>query len=595
MRVGTATIVRWARPAVVPVAAAGGLAAVGVATRHGEFTTFAGHSPLAATLQLAAGWALVAAGLVTWTRRPTWPAGPLAIVAGIAWFAPDWVAWQTGPGVVRILAVGALGIAGAAVAQLVLGAPGGTPPDRRARALVVAIWAATAVTGVGRILFYDPLADVSCAAYCAANPLLAHGDVTIAAVLDRLEAATALIALVAVAVVAGRRLVRADTATRVAAEPIALAGVAFLGAWLLSRAAVRLDPGGAPNRPVLVVAVAAQAVALLALAAGVAWATERSRRGARVIRRLASEIGAGREEAPLQTALVRATGDPSLRVAYPLADRSAWVDGDGGPAATPARGAGRSVTAIRREGRTIAAVVHDPAALDGRALEREIGTAARLAVDNERLRAETRAQLRELRTSRARIVSTGDAERRRLERDLHDGAQQRLVSLSVALGMARAGLDSGAQQRLDEAGASLRAALADLRELAHGIHPVQLTEEGLAAAVEALAVRARIPVRITVLSEERQPTAAETAAYVLVDEVIALAERRGDGRTIEVGTRVSDGTLTVDMRDPGAGSAALLLSDLAGVADRIGALDGDLLIDALPDGGVRIRGELPCG
>ena len=594
MRVGTASIVRWARLAVVPVAAAEGLAAVGVATRHGEFTTFAGRSPVAATLQLAAGWAIVAAGLVTWTRRPAWPAGPLAIVAGIAWFAPDWVAWQTGPGVVRILAVGALGVAAAAVAQLVLGAPGGTPPDGRTRALVVAIWTATAVAGIGRILFYDPLADVSCAAYCVANPLLAHGDVTIAGVLDLLEVGTALIALGAVAVVTRRRLVRADRATRVAAEPIALAGVAFLGAWLVGRVAVRLDPGGAPDRAVLAGAVAGQAVALLALAAGLAWATARSRRGARAIRRLASEIGASGEEGPLQTALVRATGDPSLRVAYPLADRSGWVDGDGAAAATPARGPGRSVTAILREGRTIAAVVHDPAALDGRALEREIGTAARLAVDNERLRAETRAQLRELRSSRARIVATGDAERRRLERDLHDGAQQRLVSLSVALGVARAALDPGAQRRLDEAGASLRAALADLRELAHGMHPVQLTEEGLAAAVESLAVRARVPVLITALSEERQRTPAETAAYVLVDEVVALAERRGDARTIEVGTRVSDGTLTVEMRDPGAASAALLVNDLAGVADRIGALDGDLLIEAAAGGGVRICGELPC-
>jgi signal transduction histidine kinase len=598
VRVDDAATGRWVRAALGVLGAAYGLAAVGVATRHGAFTTFAGRSATAAAVELAAGWALVAAGLLTWSRQQRGAAGPLAVAAGIGWFADDWVGWQTGPGGVRIVALAASGVTAAAVVQLALGAPDGALPDRPARAVVAATWAATAAVGIGRVLFYDPLGDPACVAYCAPNPLLLRGDRSLARALDWIEIGVALLAAIAVAALAARRLARADAARRLTAGPIVLAGVGFLAASVARAIALAVDPAADPARPAIAASFAGEAAALIALGGGLARASGAARRGARAIRRLARVVAGEPVPGHLDSALARATGDPSLRVAYPLADGPRWIDGDGRPVAAPARAPGRAVTAILREGRTVAAVVHDPAALDGRVLEREIGTAARLAVDNERLRAEARARLRELRAARVRIVETGDAERRRLERDLHDGAQQRLVSLSVAIGMARGALDpqraAPAGPRLDAASTSLNAALADLRELAHGIHPVQLSAEGLAAALETLVVRARVAVRVAELTDERLSPAVETAAYVLVDEAVARAERRGTATTITIVARVAGGMLAVDVRDPGEPDAARALADLAGVADRIGALDGRLDVEPAAGGGVNIRAELPC-
>src|SRR5207249_4829505 len=152
------------------------------------------------------------------------------------------------------------------------------------------------------------------------------------------------------------------------------------------------------------------------------------------------------------------------------------------------------------------------------------GAAARLALENERLQAELRAQLAELRASRARIVSAGDEERRRLERDLHDGAQQRLLSLGLALQLARAKLGpdaNGAAELVAEADGELRAALDELRELARGIHPAVLSEQGLAAALKTLAERSPILVTIAEVPDQRLSTPAEAAAYFLVSEALA--------------------------------------------------------------------------
>jgi signal transduction histidine kinase len=254
------------------------------------------------------------------------------------------------------------------------------------------------------------------------------------------------------------------------------------------------------------------------------------------------------------------------------------------------------VTTVVREGQPVAAVLHDPAVLDASLLVREIGTAARLAVDNERLRAEARFRVRELHASRSRIVETGDVERRRLERDLHDGAQQRLVGLSVALRMAQTALedkrDRVAVASLEDADAGLQRAIAELRELAHGIHPVELSEEGLAAAIEALADHT--PLLVGSLPAERLPAAVETAAYVLVEDMTRRADARRDGTTLSVEARRGNGRLVVVVEDPGKTSRDRAAEDLLAVRDRIGALEGRLSIEALSPAGVRVEAELPC-
>ena len=569
---------RWLPLVLAPAAVVCAVTAIALASRHGELTTYAGRSTAAATVELAAGLVLIGAGAATWWLRPARIWGALAMVAGIAWFAPDWIGWQGGPGGVRIAAVAALGVVVAAAAHLVLT----SGPPRLAKPLIVAIWAATAVLAAGRLLLYDPLGDPACFDYCAANPLLvAGGDHAVARALDLTDAALAVFATLA-ALGAAVAVALRTGAARQSLLPIVLPAVALLAAWALRAVALAADPGDDPQRGALVASFAARAVAMAALAAGLLWAVSRARRGALALRRLGWASGS------LEAALASATGDATLGVAFPLTSGDGWIDGDGAPVAMPARGSARAVSLITREDQPIAAVLHDAAGLDARTLQEEIGAAARLAVDNERLRAEARAQLRELRASRARIVEAGDAERRRLERDLHDGAQQRLVGVGLVLGMAR---ERCSLPALDAANADLHRAIDDLRDLAHGIHPVELSDEGLGAALETLADRAAVPVRLAALPGDRMAPAVETAAYTLVDESVRLASDRSCPLT--VAARRSGDVLEVEVRDEGAPSAGAVLAELIDVADRVSALDGRL--EARDDGAVVvIRAELPC-
>jgi signal transduction histidine kinase len=230
-------------------------------------------------------------------------------------------------------------------------------------------------------------------------------------------------------------------------------------------------------------------------------------------------------------------------------------------------------------------LLHRSDLVDNLELVEEVASAARLALENERLQAEVRAQLEDLRSSRARIIEAGDAERRRLERDLHDGAQQRLVGLSLALRLLRAQLGTDQDQkltrRLDEVDAELHRAVGELRELAHGIHPVVLSDEGLAAAVEALAEATPAPLRIGAVPQQRFPAAIETAAYL----VVAEAANAGAAR---VSATKRDGALLVDVETEAEPQG------LVDLEDRVGALDGRVTVERAPGGGVRIRAEIPC-
>jgi signal transduction histidine kinase len=598
--VGAARVARIPRTAAVvvaPLAVGYGLLATWVAAGDGAVSTYAGRSTAAAVFELAAGWALIAAGTAYWLRRPTWPAGPLAVVAGFAWFAPDWVGWQTGPGAVRALALATAGVCAAALVHLALGAPTGSVSSRASGAVVTATWALTALVGIGRVLFYDPFADPSCVTWCSPNPLLADGDRSFARTLDWIELVVAVVGLLWVVIAGARRVARASPAARRSICPIVVPAGVFLAAWTLRVIVVVLTPGEDPRRSVLTVAFVVRAAALAALAAGFLWALGRAVRSSLAVRRLAREPGTAASDRSLEAALVEATGDSSLRIAFPLLDGDLWIDGEGMPVDAPRQRSDSAVTMVVRAGQPVAAVIHDSEILDGSLLAREIGTAAQLAVDNERLRAEARLRLRELRASRSRIVETGDAERRRLERDLHDGAQQRLVGISVALGMAQTALkdkrDRGAVASLQDAAAELQRAIVELRELAHGIHPVELSEEGLAAAIDALADRARILVGS--LPAERFPAAVETAAYLLVEDLTRRAEARRDGAILSVAARRARDRLVVVVDDPGETSRDLLAADLVAVGDRIGALEGRLSIAALSSVGVRVEAELPCG
>ena len=214
-----------------------------------------------------------------------------------------------------------------------------------------------------------------------------------------------------------------------------------------------------------------------------------------------------------------------------------------------------------------------------------------------RLDAELRARLEELRASRARLVEAGDAERRRLERDLHDGAQSRLVALALLLRGARARAEAGSDlaAMLDRATAELQAGLDELRELARGIHPAVLTDRGLEPALQSLVARAPVPVSVEAPAEERLPGPVESAAYFVVSEALANVAKYARATHAEVAVRRDNGRVTVEITDDGVGGAdAARGSGLHGLADRVAALDGTLSLDSPAGRGTRVRAEIPC-
>jgi signal transduction histidine kinase len=252
---------------------------------------------------------------------------------------------------------------------------------------------------------------------------------------------------------------------------------------------------------------------------------------------------------------------------------------------------------VELEGRPVGAIVYDIALCDEPSLVRSVAAAAGLAVQNERLQAQLRARVAQLRTSRARIVEAAALERRRLERNLHDGAQQRLVALSLTLRLAHGRVRSDpdqAQALLAGAAVELKLAQEELRELARGIHPAILSDRGLEPALEALAGRSPIPVSLAALPAERLPESIEAAAYFVVAEALTNVAKYAGASAATVRVSRQNGSAFVEVDDDGRGGADPARgSGLRGLADRVGALDGKLAITSPPGGGTRLRAEIP--
>jgi signal transduction histidine kinase len=585
----TAVLVRrgnLVRLAAGPVALAVGLGALAVARGPGRFTTYAGGSGLAAALTVATGLGLVAAGLVTAFSRPAGRIGDLAVLAGLVWFAPVWVGWDKGSPLVRSLGMLAAGFAFPLLLHLVLAFPGGQPRGAITRALIFTVYLEAALAAIGLALFRHPFFDPDCWANCSDNrflvdslPRLAHRI----GVADRWFTAAAAAALVAVC---AWRLRRDSGPARRTLLPVALPATLLAGAIIGHAAALQRMPLEDPSQPAFRTIFVVGCVAVLLLAAGLVWVTVRMRLQRRAVARITASLGQAPPPGSLQAALAQAVGDPELRIAYWLPDAGHYVDAIGRPVAEPTAAPGRAVTALVRDGRRIAVVSHTAALPD---LERELGAAVRLALENERLQAEALAQLDQLRASRVRIVETGDSERRRLERDLHDGAQQRLLALSYDLRLAHTQADTDGDaptgSLLTQATDQAQMALGELRDLAHGIYPAILVEAGLTPALATLADAAPLPVQIRDVAEGRYPAVVETCAYLLVVEALDDAAGRGASHTT-VSAVQDGGRLVVTVQDDGTDRSPAMVQ----LADRVGALDGGLAVEP-----TRLRAELPCG
>ena len=311
---------------------------------------------------------------------------------------------------------------------------------------------------------------------------------------------------------------------------------------------------------------------------------------------LVVELGRSPPPGGLQEMLGRILGDPALRVAYALEGRQELVDANGNVVELAA---GLAETPLTREGRTIALLLHRPGLLDEPAVVEEVAAATRLALDNERFHAEVLARIEDLRASRTRIVAAGEAERRRLERDLHDGAQQRLLGLSLALGFTRAQVKEGADPTIltliDDAEARLRGAIDELREVAHGIYPAVLSSDGLGAAVDALRERASIPIRVTSLPDDRLPGSVESAAYFLIAEITGpVAVHAGATKAAVDARRVGDSLVITVSADGAQWAETALENRFIDLEDRIGALGGQLHVEHDEPARLTVRAEIPC-
>jgi signal transduction histidine kinase len=316
-----------------------------------------------------------------------------------------------------------------------------------------------------------------------------------------------------------------------------------------------------------------------------AWRRLRARRARALLARDVVELSNRPSAETLADRLSVLLGDPTLEVAYPVGEPTRFVDAHGAPVDLERR-PGRATTALRGldgNAQVAAVLCHREGLLDDPVLVEEVSRAARLPLANERLRAEAQARLALLQASRKRIVAAADAERQRIERNLHDGAQQRLVSLAVALRATRSP-DGRERPLLDDAQQEVASALEELRVIARGLYPAVLDEMGLAAAIEALAETAPLPVKIGDLPWERFGPVVEATAYFVCAAAIHESEA---SRVMISGHRDGDRLgLAVTSDAP--------IRDLTRLSDRVGAAGGTIRQRTLTDGAV-LEMEIPCG
>jgi signal transduction histidine kinase len=300
----------------------------------------------------------------------------------------------------------------------------------------------------------------------------------------------------------------------------------------------------------------------------------------------------------LQALLAQALRDPTLYLIYWLPQYGSWADQDGNPTSLPRSDNGRRVTFVKQNGEQIAALIYDAGLGDEPELVEAVSAAAGIALENGRLEAELRARLQELQGSRSRVVEAQQNERRRLERNLHDGAQQRLVALALELGLLaeKANNDPATQERLKRARGEVAESLDELRDIARGLHPAVVSGHGLAIALESLAAVTPLEVHLKTDGLPRLPEQLEVAAYYVISESLTNAAKHAQADTVTVEVGVTTDTLIVEIVDDGIGGAdSERGTGLRGLADRIEALNGHLRVWSSVGKGTRVRAEIPCG
>jgi signal transduction histidine kinase len=474
----------------------------------------------------------------------------LLAAAGFAWFAPDFSA--TGAGALDWIAAHLLYLHRGPLVQLALTYPRGRARHRFELVVVAIAYAAALVVDI----WSSPVA-------------------TLALVVLFVGAATP----------AYRRALGAERRAR----RYALIATAFLAAVLAAIALVHLV---APIQTVKEETLLAYEAGLCVLAVSLLVGLLRAPWERAEVTDLVVELGEQRSGS-LRDALARALGDPMLEIGYALPGTDAYVDASGRTLDPTRPGSNRRVTRLERGGRTIAAVVHDEAVLDDPGLVEGIAAATRLTASNARLQAELRVQVDEVQASRRRLLVAGDEERRRLGRKLDEGAASRLAALAELLARARMRAEADVLATIERAEDQLARSRTDLRALAAGLHPRELTENGLAAVLASLAESSQVTVELTV-PVDRVPSDVEAAAYFVCSEALANVAKYAKASQAAVTVTIGVDAVRVEIADDGIGGADPTGgTGLRGLSDRVEALGGTFSIESPVGGGSRLVAQLP--
>jgi signal transduction histidine kinase len=567
----------WIRPALWLLALVGGAAAAAMTL------TADGLNGLGTPngLKFLIGWAFAGSGLYAWKRRPENRLGPLMTVVGCTYLAAQILTQaHTSP-----LFTWGIWLGDAWVVSFVLFLL--ASPDGRLKArfdlFVLGMFALMAFPlELAWLLFFETGESPE-------NALLVWPNAGVADNVDSAQRALVVVASVVLAFTLARRWMVASPPLRRALVPV-LVGSAGI---LLGSVLVGLDKFQIEFETARWLVLGMYVAIPLVVLGGIL----RSRLARSTVADLFVELGAEPSSSELRDALARASGDPSLALAYWLPEFGSWADVDGRAMRLPTDAHDRATTMVDRNGERVAALIHDPAVVEEQELLGALSAAAGIAIENERLHVELRARLEELRGSRSRVIEAGQRERQRLERNLHDGAQQRLIALSLELRMLEEelGAEGDARARLAQARQEIATSLGELREVAQGIHPAVVSGHGLAVALEQLVARATVPVRLTVGMDERLPESVEVAAYFLVSESLANVAKHAQATVATIAVTREGGRVVVEVVDDGVGGADTERgSGLRGLADRVEALGGWLRIWSPSGGGTRVRAEIPC-
>jgi signal transduction histidine kinase len=549
------------------------------------------HRGAYAALALGIGWGFIGTGLYAWSRRPTSNTGLLMIAVGFAGLLKA-LAFSNDSLIFTIGSLGELLIYSLLI-HLLLSFPSGRLDSRLDRVLVAIAYFNTVVVQAAAFILSDP--QQGCA-HCPANPLLLdHADAA-AGVLSAAQLDIAIAVLGAVVAILYRRWRDSSQSQRRSFAPVLAVGSLT---FVLLMASLIVEQAGVSSTVEDGLTLALFGTLACLPFAFLTGLLRFRFSQAEAVSSLVARLGGGAGRGSLRDALAEALGDPEVQIAYWVPNRDAYVDSAGRPMQIDPAPNAKTATVIEHEGRRVGAIVHDADLAEERDLVRAVGATAGLTLENERLDAELRAHVDELRASRARIVTAGYAERQRLERDLHDGAQQRLMALGINLRLARDLITSDPQDAaalLDASLEELNQAARELRELARGIHPAVLTDRGLDAALNGLAGRSPVPVELVTTPDERLPSSVESAVYFVVAEALTNVARYAQAQTVRVAVVRSNSHVNVQVSDDGVGGANPANgSGLRGLSDRVAALDGRLELTSANGDGTTVRATIPCG